>query len=117
MWRVLETIVALAAAAGSDGINPWGMLGCAVGYAAALLAVLDALADLRLARETVGTRLGPGHTLKFSSRITAAGITVVTAGVVLLIDENMMAFVSLTAFFIAALIWSLIVFARRPHKQ
>ena len=88
------------AAAAPPSVNLWGALGCAVAYSAALLATLDAFADLILARDdSPAGQLTPAVGLKFGSKIAAAAIAVVAAGIVLALDENWFAFVGLTIAF------------------
>ena len=89
-----------AAEAADDGVNLWGALGCAVAYSAALLATLDAFADLILARhDSPAGRLTPAVGLKFGSKLVAAAIAVISAAIVLALDANWFAFTSLTIAF------------------
>ena len=79
--------------AGSKPVNLWGALGCAVAYSAALLATLDAFADLILARDdSPAGRLTPAVGLKFGSKLAAAAIAVISAAIVLALDANWFAF-------------------------
>lgn len=90
----------LAAAAATDTVNLWGALGCAVAYSASLLATLDAFADLILARGgSPAGRLTPGVGLKFASKLAAAAIAVVSAAIVLALDDNWFAFTTLSIAF------------------
>ena len=82
-------------------MNLWGALGCAVAYSAALLATLDAFADLILARDdSPAGRLTPAVGLKFGSKLAAAAIAVISAAIVLALDSNWFAFTSLTIAFV-----------------
>jgi hypothetical protein len=89
-----------------DGINLWGMLGCAVAYAGAVFAAVDGIGDHMLARAK-STAPADRHALrlKTGSKIAAALITVITAGIVLLLDGNWVAFAILTAVLVAVLVW------------
>ena len=79
----MHALELLAAAAAADSVNLWGALGCAVAYSASLLATLDAFADLILARgDSPAGRLTPGVGLKFTSKLSAAAIAVVSAAIV-----------------------------------
>ena len=89
-----------ADAATADPVNLWGALGCAVAYSASLLATLDAFADLILARgDSPAGRLTPGVGLKFASKLVAAAIAVISAAIVLALDDNWFAFTSLSIAF------------------
>lgn len=93
--------------------NLWGALGCAMAYAAALLAALDAFADLLLARgQSVPGRLGTAQGLKFGGKLAAAGITVGSAGIVLALDANWFALFALSATFTAVIAVALIAMRR-----
>ena len=94
-------LLAVAAdAAAPKSVNLWGALGCAVAYSAALLATLDAFADLILARDdSPAGRLTPAVGLKFGSKLAAAAIAVISAAIVLALDANWFAFTSLTIAF------------------
>lgn len=94
-------LVVAAAAADGDSVNLWGALGCAVAYAAALFATLDAFADLILARhDAPAGRLTPAVGLKFGSKLVAAAIAVVSAAIVLALDSNWFAFTWLSVAFV-----------------
>ena len=83
----LTLLLAVVAAAAADSVNLWGALGCAVAYSAALLATLDAFADLILARDdSPAGRLTPAVGLKFGSKLAAAAIAVISAAIVLALD-------------------------------
>jgi hypothetical protein len=111
-------VILLAAAAepAAHAPNLWGALGCAVAYAAALFATLDAFADFILARAE-GTDAGPlaGVGLKFGSKVAAAAIAVVTAAIVLALDQNWFAFTTLTIAFCAVVAIGLAVLLRQPR--
>ncbi|MDY0909180.1 hypothetical protein [Microbacterium sp. CFBP9034] len=90
-----------AEAATANPVNLWGALGCAVAYSASLLATLDAFADLILARgDSPAGRLTPGVGMKFASKLIAAAIAVISAGIVLALDDNWFAFTTLTVAFV-----------------
>ena len=104
---------ALVAVADAPSVNLWGALGCAVAYAASLLATLDAFADWILARDgSPSGRLTPAVGLKFGSKIAAAAIAVIAAAIVLALDENWFAFTSLTIAFLAVVAIGLFVLVR-----
>ena len=96
-----DVLTVVAAAAAADSVNLWGALGCAVAYSAALLATLDAFADLILARhDSPAGRLTPAVGLKFGSKLVAAAIAVVSAAIVLALDANWFAFSTLSIAFV-----------------
>ncbi|GAA5203856.1 hypothetical protein [Microbacterium jejuense] len=102
-----------AEAAAGGSVNLWGALGCAVAYSASLLATLDAFADLILARgDSPAGRLTPGVGLKFASKLAAAAIAVVSAAIVLALDENWFAFTSLTIAFVVVVGIGVVVLLR-----
>jgi hypothetical protein len=102
-----------ATAAPADTVNLWGALGCAVAYSAALLATLDGFADLILARgDSPAGRLTPGVGLKFGSKLAAAAIAVISAGIVLALDANWFAFTALTIAFVIVVGLGVIVMLR-----
>ena len=110
----LVTIAAETAAAKS--VNLWGALGCAVAYSAALLATLDAFADLILARDdSPAGRLTPAVGLKFGSKLAAAAIAVISAAIVLALDSNWFAFTSLTIAFVVVVGIGVLVLLR--HRR
>ncbi|WP_406249817.1 hypothetical protein ACI7YT_07150 [Microbacterium sp. M] len=93
--------------------NLWGALGCAMAYAAALLAALDAFADLLLARgQSLPGRLGAAQGLKFGGKLAAAGITVSSAGIVLALDANWFALAALSVTFAAVIVVALFAMRR-----
>jgi len=103
----------LAEASAADTVNLWGALGCAVAYSASLLATLDAFADLILARgDSPAGRLTPGVGLKFASKLAAAAIAVVAAAIVLALDANWFAFISLTIAFVVVVGIGVVVLLR-----
>ena len=106
----------LAAGAPPKAPNLWGALGCAMAYAAALLAALDAFADILLARSTATSTFGPAHGLKFGGKLAAAGITVVSAGAVLALDSNWFAFTALSVVFVVVIASAALVM-RRTEKN
>jgi hypothetical protein len=96
-------IVAVLAevAAAPKSPNLWGALGCALAFSGALFATLDAFADMLLTGgDRVDGRMSPALRLKSGSKLTAAGITVVSAGMVLALDSNWFAFAALTIAFV-----------------
>lgn len=109
-------ILLLAVAAPADTVNLWGALGCAVAYSAALLATLDGFADLILARDDAPAgRLTPAVGLKFGSKLAAAAIAVISAGIVLALDANWFAFTALTIAFVIVVGIGVIVMLR--HRR
>jgi hypothetical protein len=110
------TLLFAAAEAAPKPVNLWGALGCAVAYSAALLATLDAFADLILARDDAPAgRLTPGVGLKFGSKLVAAAIAVISAGIVLALDGNWFAFSGLTIAFLVVVGLGVIVLLR--HRR
>jgi len=106
-------LLAVAADAAAKPVNLWGALGCAVAYSAALLATLDAFADLILARDdSPAGRLTPAVGLKFGSKLAAAAIAVIAAAIVLALDANWFAFTSLTIAFVIVVGIGVIVLLR-----
>lgn len=110
-------LLAVAAdAAAAKPVNLWGALGCAVAYSAALLATLDAFADLILARDdSPAGHLTPAVGLKFGSKLAAAAIAVVAAAIVLALDSNWFAFTSLTIAFVVVVGIGVVVMLR--HRR
>lgn len=88
------------------GVNPWGMLGCALTYAAALFAAVDGMAD-HLVRRAQETDPAAMHALrlKMAAKIAAAVIAVGTAAIVLAIDGNWIALTVLSVVFAAVVVW------------
>lgn len=111
-------LIAVADAAPVNSVNLWGALGCAVAYSAALLATLDGFADIILARdEAPAGRLTPGVGLKFGSKLAAAAIAVISAGIVLALDENWFAFTCLTIAFVIVVGLGVIVMLRHARAR
>ena len=108
-----DLLAAAVDSAPAPSVNLWGALGCAVAYSASLLATLDAFADLILARgDAPAGRLTAGVGLKFASKLAAAAIAVIAAGIVLALDENWFAFASLTIAFVVVVGIGVIVLLR-----
>lgn len=107
-----------AEAAAANPVNLWGALGCAVAYSASLLATLDAFADVILARgDAPAGRLTPGIGLKFASKLAAAAIAVLSAAIVLALDENWFAFTSLSIAFVVVVGIGVIVLLRHSRAS
>lgn len=85
-------------------------------YAAALLTALDALADMLLARTGKGG-LGPAMGLKLGGKLTASGIAVVSAAIVLALDANWFAFTGLSIVFVGVVGVSVILMRRSALRQ
>ncbi|MET0735088.1 MAG: hypothetical protein ABWY55_05510 [Microbacterium sp.] len=108
-----DLFLAAETAASASPVNLWGALGCAVAYSASLLATLDAFADLILARgDAPAGRLTAGIGLKFASKLAAAAIAVIAAGIVLALDDNWFAFASLTIAFVVVVGIGVVVLLR-----
>jgi hypothetical protein len=115
---VLTMLLAVVDAAPAKPVNLWGALGCAVAYSAALLATLDGFADLVLARDDAPAgRLTPGVGLKFGSKLAAAAIAVISAGIVLALDSNWFAFTSLTIAFVIVVATGVLVMLRHQRVR
>lgn len=81
--------------------NLWGALGCALAYSGALFATVDSFADILLTGgDGPDGRLSPAMRLKVGSKLAAAGITVVAAGLVLALDANWFALIALSVIFV-----------------
>ena len=107
----------IAAAQSAPSVNLWGALGCAVAYSASLLATLDAFADLILARgDSPPGKLTAGIGLKFGSKIAAAAIAVISAAIVLALDENWVAFTALTIAFVVVVGIGVLVLIRHAGR-
>lgn len=105
------------AAPPDTSVNLWGALGCAVAFAAALFAVLDALGDYALARSTRASGWeSTSQRLKFGSKLSAAGVTSASAGAVLALDGNWFALTVLGLVFLAIIGWSLVAVLRRGNS-
>ncbi len=108
----------IAAAQAAPSVNLWGALGCAVAYSASLLATLDAFADLILARgDSPPGRLTAGIGLKFGAKIAAAAIAVISAAIVLALDENWFAFTTLTIAFVVVVGIGVLVLTRHSGRH
>jgi len=105
-------MIVLAVADAPKAPNLWGALGCAMAYAAALLAALDAFADILLARGGAASAFGPAHGLKFGGKLAAAGITVVSAGLVLALDSNWFALTALSVVFVVVIASAVLIMRR-----
>lgn len=115
--HALDLLLAVATEPAAS-VNLWGALGCAVAYSASLLATLDAFADLILARgDSPAGRLTAGVGLKFASKLTAAAIAVIAAGIVLALDDNWFAFASLTIAFLVVVGIGVIVLMRHSRSM
>ena len=98
--------------------NLWGALGCALAYSGAIFATVDAFADYVLARgDSAARRLSPGMSLKFMSKIIAGFITVLAAGLVLALDNNYFALLTLSAGFLIAVGISFAVLLRSTRQS
>lgn len=92
-------------------INPWGMLGCALTYAAAMFAAVDGLADhLVRAPQAADRREVHALRLKMGAKLAGAAIAVLTAAIVLIIDHNWVAFVILSVLFTLVALWVFYVY-------
>jgi hypothetical protein len=98
----MDIVAVLAeAAAAPKAPNLWGALGCALAYSGALFATADSFADMLLTSgDGPGGRLSPAMRLKVGSKLAAAGITVVAAGLVLALDANWFALIALSVVFV-----------------
>jgi hypothetical protein len=111
-------LLAAADPAPADTVNLWGALGCAVAYSASLLATLDAFADLILARgDSPAGRLTAGVGLKFASKLAAAAIAVVSAAIVLALDDNWFAFTTLSIAFVVVVGIGVVVLLRNSAPR
>ena len=107
-----------AETAAANPVNLWGALGCAVAYSASLLATLDAFADLILSRgDSPAGRLTPGVGLKFASKLAAAAIAVISAAIVLALDDNWFAFSTLSIAFAVVVGIGVIVLLRHSRTS
>ncbi|WP_157002517.1 hypothetical protein [Agromyces laixinhei] len=81
--------------------NLWGALGCALAYSGALFATIDSFADILLVGgDGPDGRMSPALKLKSGSKLSAAGITVIAAGLVLGLDANWFALGALSIAFV-----------------
>lgn len=106
------------AAAAPKAPNLWGALGCALAYSGALFATVDSFADLLLVDgDGPDGRPSPALRLKIGSKLAAAAITVVAAGLVLALDSNWFALVALSIVFIVlAGIAAIVLVRHRAHR-
>lgn len=94
-----------------DSINLWGMLGCAVAYAGAVFAGVDGLGDNLLQRDkAITAKERSALRMKTGSKVAASLITVITAGIVLILDSNWVAFVALTLAFAGIMAWVFVAY-------
>lgn len=115
----MDIVAVLAeAAAAPKAPNLWGALGCALAYSGALFATVDSFADLLLADgDSADGRLSPALRLKIGSKLAAAAITVVAAGLVLALDANWFALTALTIVFVLlAGIAATVLVRHRAHR-
>ena len=114
----MDTFLQLAeVAAAPKAPNLWGALGCALAYSGALFATIDSFADLLLAvGDGPGGRLSPALKLKTGSKLAAAAITVVSAGIVLGLDANWFALVALSIAFLVIVGISALVLVRHRGR-
>jgi hypothetical protein len=111
---MLELIV--KAAIGPDGPNLWGALGCMVAYAGAVVAAIDGLGDYLLQRDAhQSARAVHALRLKMGSKLIAALIVVLTAGTILVIDTNWIAFGALTIGFVLIVGWVFLAYRARDR--
>ncbi len=115
----MDIVAVLAeAAAAPKAPNLWGALGCALAYSGALFATADSFADMLLTNgDTPDGRLSPAMRLKVGSKLAAAGITVVAAGLVLALDANWFALIALSVvFLVLAGIAAIVLVRHRAHR-
>ena len=98
--------------------NLWGALGCALAYSGALFATIDSFADMLLTGgDSPDGRLSPALRLKTGSKLAAAGITVIAAGMVLALDANWFALIALSIVFVVlAGIAAIVLVRHRGHR-
>jgi len=114
----MDTFLQLAeVVAAPKSPNLWGALGCALAYSGALFATIDSFADLLLAEgDGPGGRMTPALKLKSGSKLAAAGITVVAAGLVLALDANWFALTALSIAFLVLVGISALVLVRHRGR-
>ncbi|MEP6479721.1 MAG: hypothetical protein ABJB03_10040 [Rhodoglobus sp.] len=101
----------IAAVDPSLGINPWGMLGCALTYAAAMFAAVDGIADHLVRRPKAEDRRAVhALRLKMGAKISGSAIAVLSAAIVLAIDHNWVALVVLSLLFVLIVLWVFYVY-------
>ena len=114
----IQLAILAAATEAAKPPNLWGALGCALAYSGAIFATVDAFADYVLARgDSAARRLSPGMSLKFMSKIIAGVITVLAAGLVLALDNNYFALLTLSAGFLIAVGISFAVLLRATRQS
>lgn len=113
----IQLVILVAATEAAKPPNLWGALGCALAYSGAIFATVDAFADYVLARgDSSAGRLSPGMSLKFMSKIIAGVITVLAAGLVLALDNNYFALLTLSSGFVVAVGISFAVLLRSTRQ-
>ncbi len=115
----MDIVAVLAeAAAAPRAPNLWGALGCALAYSGALFATADSFADILLTDgDGPDGRLSPAMRLKVGSKLAAAGITVVAAGLVLALDANWFALIALSVIFVVLAGIAAIVLVRHRGQR
>jgi len=122
-WAVasadMDIVAVLAEAAVAPKTpNLWGALGCALAYSGALFATADSFADILLTGgDGPDGRLSPAMRLKVGSKLAAAGITVVAAGLVLALDANWFALIALSVIFVVLAGIAAIVLVRHRGQR
>lgn len=107
------TEVFMAITADIGEVNLWGALGCAVTFSASLFAILDALGDYAHARAKAGNPWQvAGNRLKIGSKLVAAGIASLAAGVVLALDNNWWALIALGTISLGVIGWGALALSR-----
>lgn len=98
--------VFVTAAVSSTGPNIWGALACVGAFAAAVLALVEGIGNF--IDERAAGRLSTGSRLRLLSRVAASGITATAAAIVLALDENWFALVTVLMAFSAVVVWSIV---------
>jgi hypothetical protein len=98
----MDQLVVIAAAAGP---NIWGALACVGAFAAAILALVEGIGNF--IDERAAGSMTTGSRLRLGSRVSASGITATAAAIVLAIDENWFALVTVLIAFAAVVAWSI----------
>lgn len=99
----MDHLIVIAAAAGP---NIWGALACVGAFAAATLALVEGIGNF--IDEHAARRLTTGSRLRLLSRVAASGITSTAAGIVLALDENWFALITVVMAFSAIVVWSIV---------
>ena len=94
--------VVVAAAAGP---NIWGALACVGAFAASILALVEGIGNF--IDESGKGRMTTGARLRLGSRVSASGITATAAAIVLALDENWFALVTVLIAFSIVVTWSI----------